>query len=944
MRLNATGAASLRARVCRAGEGGAVSVAMSDDAGEMIASVSSVIGREVSRMQLAGASGAHRDSLFKVEWIPVATQRPGPSAAGWALLGAEGSALARACGQPPAEAEAPDAAYADLGTLGRAIAAGAAVPPVVVADFTTAAAGEGLGGLADAARGTLHRALALIQGWLADERLAASTLVVVTERAVAARAGEGVPDLAGAPLWGLVRSAQSEHPERMVLVDWDGTQTSLEVLEAALGTGEPQVALRAGAVVAPRVARVGGAADAGPPVIDEQGTALITGGTGGLGAVVARHLVAEHGVRSVLLTSRRGPEAEGAAELASELAGLGAQVRIAACDVADREQLRALIASVPDEHPLRAVVHTAGVADNALIASLAPEQVDRVLAPKLDAALHLHELTEDLDLQVFALFSSMAATFGGPGQANYAAGNAFLDALAEHRRARGLAATAMAWGLWTEVGMGRFADELVMHRMVGSASFGSLSPEQGRQLFDAALASGEAQVIQAPLNSGTLRAEARAGVLPRLLSGLIRMPLRQAAVPAGGSAAARLAGLPAQERERAVHEAVRAEVAAVLGHASAEAVPAQQLFIELGLDSLAAVELRNRLNAMTGARLPATAVFDHPTAAALAERLHAELVPRWEGGERGEAAAVDPSAAADLLAAGPPATGEPADAASFAGEPASTLSSLLSRARELGRVDEFTGMVATAASLRPAFDACLEPQEAPRPIRLCEGPKRAGVICFPSLLATAGPHQYVRFARAFRGVCEVSALPTPGFLQGERVPSTLRAAVETQAATVLREGGEAPIVLLGHSTGGILAYAVARQLEDAGAGPAAVVLIDTYWSGSFATILPQAIGGMLERDGAYAAMNDANLTAMTVYGQFVARWEPAEIHAPTLLVRASEPLLGAAPAGEGGEWRPAVAIAHTARDAPGDHFSMMEEHAEATAETVRAWLGSVLGV
>jgi acyl transferase domain-containing protein/NADPH:quinone reductase-like Zn-dependent oxidoreductase/thioesterase domain-containing protein/short-subunit dehydrogenase len=419
---------------------------------------------------------------------------------------------------------------------------------------------------------------------------------------------------------------------------------------------------------------------------------------------------------------------------------------------------------------------------------------------------------------------------------------------------------------------------------------------------------------------------------------------------ARGSLAARLAGLPAQERERAAREAVRAEVAAVLGWASAEAVQPQRLFLELGLDSLAAVELRNRLGAQTGLRLPATAVFDHPTPAALADRLLAELAAAREGGASWEAAA------AGRPAAGWRATGGPAD----------TLSSLLARAEELGRVDEFVGMVATAASLRPTFDGCLDADEAPAPIRLCEGPGQAGLVCLPSLLATGGPHQYVRFARAFRDMCEVSALRAPGFLDGERVPNGMRSAVETLAATVLRASGDAPIVLLGHSSGGLLAYAVAGQLEEAGVRAAAVVLIDTYWSGAFGTALPLALGGALASQGAYAfggmlgrqspdatggmsghrgsyaPVNDANLTAMTLYGRFMEQWEPRALPAPTLLVRASAPMSGAAQEDDG-EWRASVAVAHTAIDVPGDHFSMMDEHVEATAAAVREWLLGVLG-
>ena len=404
VRLQARGATSLRVWIHQAGESEAVVVELADGHGEPVATVEAVSGREVSGAQLA-AAGAHRDSLFGVGWVPIE------------------------------------------------LAANRAEPDVVVmADFSARARSSEAAGVADEAREVLHRALDRIQRWLEDEP-ADSRLVVMTEGAVAVR-DEGVADLAAAPLWGLVRSAQSEHPRRLQLVDTDGDPASLEILDTALATDEPQIALRKGEALVPRLVRVG-AVDS-DSTFDDTGTVLITGGTGGLGATVARHLVNEHGVRGLLLLSRRGHEAEGAVELERELEDLGAHVQIAACDVTDREQLAAAIAALPPERPLHAVVHTAGVAENGLIASLAPAQIDRVLAPKLDAALHLHALTEQLELRAFVLFSSMAATFGGPGQGNYAAANAFLDALAAHRRARGLAATSMAWGLWREVGMGRY--------------------------------------------------------------------------------------------------------------------------------------------------------------------------------------------------------------------------------------------------------------------------------------------------------------------------------------------------------------------------------------------------------------------------------------------------------------------------------------------------------
>ncbi len=369
------------------------------------------------------------------------------------------------------------------------------------------------------------------------------------------------------------------------------------------------------------------------------GTALITGGTGGLGALLARRLVAEHGVRSLLLASRRGPQAPGADELARELTEAGAEVRVRACDIADRGQVQRLLAEVPQEHPLSVVVHAAGVLDDGLLDALSDERLEGVLAPKVDGAWHLHELTQAADLQAFVLFSSVAATFGSPGQANYAAANAFLDALAVHRRAQGLPAVSMAWGQWAqETAMTGVLTGSDLARMA-RAGFGALSCEQGLNLFDRACAEEEALVLAVELNRAALRARASAGELPALLGGLIQAPARRATGAPDRSLAQRLAGASEAERERIVLELVRAQAAAVLGLGGLAAVGARRAFKELGFDSLAAVELRNRLTVATGVQLAATVVLDHPSPAELSEHLLSRLP---------QSGAAEPSAGVEL--------------------------------------------------------------------------------------------------------------------------------------------------------------------------------------------------------------------------------------------------------------------------------------------------------
>jgi acyl transferase domain-containing protein/NADPH:quinone reductase-like Zn-dependent oxidoreductase/acyl-coenzyme A synthetase/AMP-(fatty) acid ligase/acyl carrier protein len=363
-----------------------------------------------------------------------------------------------------------------------------------------------------------------------------------------------------------------------------------------------------------------------PP--DPDSTILITGGTGALGALFARHLAQEHGARHLLLASRRGPDAEGAAELATELAELGCEARIEACDAADREQLAALVDSIAAERPLGMVIHAAGVLDDGTIEALTPERLQKVMRPKVDAAWNLHELTREMEGCELVLFSSVAATLGSSGQANYAAANAFLDALAAQRRAEGLSALSLGWGAWQQESGMTAALSNVDKARIARAGIAPLSDAEGLLLFDAALRIGES-LLPARLDRAGLRAAAAAGTLPAIMRGLVRGPARAEREPSG-SLAARLAGLADPERAALVLELVRAQAAAVLGHSSPQAVPPERTFKDSGFDSLSAVELRNRLGQATGVRLPSTVVFDYPSPMALAEFVR----ERSEGGER----------------------------------------------------------------------------------------------------------------------------------------------------------------------------------------------------------------------------------------------------------------------------------------------------------------------
>jgi acyl transferase domain-containing protein/acyl carrier protein len=642
VRLYGGGARSLRVCISPAGEG-AFSLALADGAGEPVAVAQSVVVRPLPREQLRAIRRTQGSSLLRLEWIALPgaiSEAPGDR---WATLGPCTAELAAAAGGA--------SAYADLTALREAVDGGAAVPPVVLVGCGLEGEEPGVGerrsageerpgetageGVVERAHRSVHELLELVRAWLADERFTTAQLVVLTSGAVAVRAGEQVSGLTTAPVWGLMRSAQSEHPGRFTLLDIDGHAESWPVLRAALTRSDraevgQQLAVRAGAVLAPRLVRAAASSAPAPPAglgqwsSEQQGTVLVTGGTGKLGGLVARHLVSEHGVRSLVLVSRRGPQAPGADALEAELTRLGARVTVTACDVADREQLAQVLAAVPGEHPLGAVVHTAGVLDDGVIDSLTPERVDCVFAPKVDAAWHLHELTKELDLQAFVLFSSASGTLGGPGQGNYAAGNVFLDALAAHRQAMGLPGVSLAWGWWapaSEMSEGlREVDLLRMRR----AGFEAFSGEEGLELLDAALLSGEALTVPLRLDIAALRERARAGWLAPMLRGLVRTPTRRAA-GTDSSLALRLAGMSGEERRYTALGLVRGEVAAVLGYDSAEGIDVRRAFKELGFDSLLAVELRNRLQAATGLRLPATLAFDYPNTAALAAQLLNEL-------------------------------------------------------------------------------------------------------------------------------------------------------------------------------------------------------------------------------------------------------------------------------------------------------------------------------
>ncbi|MGW0238865.1 amino acid adenylation domain-containing protein, partial [Streptomyces sp. NPDC002996] len=450
-------------------------------------------------------------------------------------------------------------------------------------------------------------------------------IVLVTCGAV----GEDATSVAQASLWGLVRSARSEHPERMIrLID-----TDTDDLTAALHIAdEPELIVRDGQVLAARLVRASADADTQARALDPAGTVLITGGTGELGQALARHLVHEHGVRRLVLTSRRGADAPGVSDLVGELTAAGAdRVEAVACDVADRAQVRNLLTSTDPAHPWTGVFHLAAVLDDGLLADQNPDRLTGVLAPKTESALHLHHLSRELDcdLAAFVLYSSASGVLGSPGQSTYAAANTALDTLATHRRSQGLAATSLSWGLWQQAGIGLTAalgqaDVARMRRQ----GFGALTQQQALAALDAALLQPHAHLVPIKLETASLRRALDDGEqLPPVFRALVpARPRGTRRAPGTGSGLReRFDALPQAERRAAVTEMVRRDVAVVLGITDPQELGDDQPLKDLGLDSLMAVELRRRLSAQVRATLPADLAFAHPTPGALAEYLLAHV-------------------------------------------------------------------------------------------------------------------------------------------------------------------------------------------------------------------------------------------------------------------------------------------------------------------------------
>ncbi|OKA03231.1 type I polyketide synthase [Amycolatopsis regifaucium] len=737
--------------------------------------------------------------------------------------------------------------------------------------------------------------------------------VVLTSHAVTTGKDEDT-DPVQAAVWGLVRSAQQENPGLFVLVDTADPVTFPPILPS----GEPEVALRSGSIMVPRLARQ--PAHSGPVTLDPDGTVVITGGTGTLGRLLATHLVERYDVRRLLLLSRRGPDSPGADVLRDELSRRGATVEIVACDVGDRASLAEVLAAISPEHPLTGVVHAAGVLDDGVIGSMTVDRLDPVLRAKADAAWHLHELTLDRPPGLFVFFSSIAGLLGGPGQGNYAAANAYLDGLAAHRRARGLPAVSVAWGLWeSDTGMTGTMTATDRAR-ISRAGINALSDEDGLRLFDAAVTAGPALLAAMRVDLPAIR---RGSARP-VWHGIVRPPTRLSAATravaatttASGLLSGELAGLDEDERTRLVQNLVRSHAAAVLGYSDPSQVDPNRDFLHSGFDSLTAMELRNKLNQVTGLKLPAMAVFESRTPNGLAATVCRAMAER-------------------------PGMGKAALPAPEPRHPDSVCS-LIRGAVDAGKVGEAFGLMRAVADLRPSFASVDELGSLPEPTTLADGPPGLRLITLSSPMADGGVHQHARLAAHFQGVMPVSAISLPGFGPAEKLPATGEAAVRVVAESVLRAGAGDPFVLLGHSSGGALAYATAHYLQTRRQiHPSAVILIDTFRLDDPSVPLDQVLRRMFSAEPTFGAITAERFSAM---GRWLAvmsdlRFDP--VAAPVLFVQATEPFSGdmcdvSRSLAEPGE------PAHAVRTVRSDHFSIVGTESGRTSQVIREWLDATL--
>lgn len=768
---------------------------------------------------------------------------------------------------------------------------------------------------AHAASAVTLRITKAVQSWLANPATTGMPLAIVTRNAVDTGEPQALLNLVQAPLWGLLRSVQWEHPDRIVLLDIDDNsdvEADAAKIWAAIAQGETQLALRGGRLLAARLARHDVVLR--EPSIQEseiapenRGTVLITG-AGSLGALVARRLAGMKRYGSIVLASRRGEDAPGYRQLVEELSSRDLQVRVVQCDVANMADLQHLLSSIPVDRPLRAVIHTAGVSTPASFMELTEDALAHVMRPKVEAAWALHELTRDLELEAFILFSSAVGVIGLGDQSHYGAANAFLDALAAYRRKLGLPATSLAWGIWDhetqmgqQLGTGRLADVI-------RAGFRLISPEYGLDVLEACLQNSDqanrALLLPASFDLQKISSASPSGLFANLTSkAVVSTPRRNLLEDYDRTETG--------QRQSFLLQFIIDLICKVLRNPDRQAIAPDTEFRALGFDSLTSIEMTTELSEAAGMSLPATAVFDHPTPRKLASLLQAQLEAR------------QPKVGLLKTDETLPKTKGPetSERESFR--------RLMQTAIAQGRTKEGLAVLKGAASFRPSFGATDSQVTAPRLAWLNKTEDAPLLICLNSFIPSVGDYTYRRLTNALAGQFDVAAISLPGYADSEALPQDIEAFGAVMAQAVHACAAGRPFTLAGFSTGGLAAHATAAHLEKKHSEVSSLVLIDTFHPRVMTDdAMESALSEWSSAAGSLMAQDDAGFTAMAWYlDLFLERWTPARLKTPLCLIQAASGLAGTVPEHWASAWEPLASRATV----PGRHFTLLREDVERTA-------------
>ncbi|KAK4495334.1 hypothetical protein PRZ48_013665 [Zasmidium cellare] len=720
--------------------------------------------------------------------------------------------------------------------------------------------------------------LGVVQAWnRASNDGSNQRLVIITERATTSG-----PDLSSAAVWGFIRSAQSESGDQIVLIDVDGTQDSEEALHEAIATDETVLAIRNGKVLIPKLVR--GIEMTGCEPLSSEGTVLITGGTGAVGSVLCRHLVQRHGVTNLLLTSRTGDLPDSLTDLATTA---GVRITTRSCDVADYAQLKALVDIT--HPPVTAVFHLAGILDDAMTSSLTPDRMERVLCTKANGAWNLHNLLPNA--RPFVLFSSAAGILGNPGQANYAAANTYLDALARYRSQHGLHAVSLAWGPWENAG-----------GMAGDIKeFGQLqamSDEVGMELLDQALRSVEPVVVPLVVK----------GEVPDISRRTLSISSSHKAVERG----LQLNGLSPEQRLTELRDLLSREIAHVLGYDKLPDLP----FTEIGVDSLTGVLIRNKINKLTGVALSSSVMFEVENIEELSNIVLEKL-------DEDQASGGATPASSEYYAEAIEREDEELDTTSKM-----KLTMLFRQLCLACHYTEALGMLTIASLTLPTFTTT-EASSHTLCLRRLQTSKtaRATIVCLPDFLPpTRNTSVCAAIPPFLDNDLDVYDIVYPTSTLPDNL-STLTALLAQTIQSSLR--GDQQIILIGYSAGGLVAHSLAHTLETKLAG---LVLIDTY---PIMEPIPNWLAA-LPANQIFKAGNlfhDRDLATMGHYTKISQGCVLEKVQMETLFIRASEPM----PEMMGELWQACWRGADETVMVPGNHIELLRNCAESTAREINRW-------